>query len=100
VGSALAAAVLAAFTRHGERSPAVGGFEMALLIASGLCALTAVLGYVLPGRGAGRPTATTTQAVHETAAHETEAVTDENAELGIATVTLSPDTTPRARKRR
>lgn len=49
VGSALAAAVLAAFTHPGRLLPTVGGFQVALLIASALCLLTAALSYVLSG---------------------------------------------------
>jgi MFS family permease len=58
VGSALSAAVLAAFTRHGQSSPTVGGFVVALYVASGLCAFTAVLSYVLPGRASAPPAPT------------------------------------------
>jgi MFS family permease len=48
-GSALAAAVLSAYTHKGRIYPAVGGFRTTLLTASGLCLLAAVLSYVLPG---------------------------------------------------
>ena len=49
VGSALGAAILIAFTHPGHTYPTVGGFRTALLVASGLCLLTAVISYVLPG---------------------------------------------------
>jgi len=54
VGSAFGAAVLSSYTRHGEAFPTVEGFRAALLIASGLCALTAVVSYLLPGPQADR----------------------------------------------
>jgi MFS family permease len=54
VGSALGAAVLSAYTRRGHTFPTVGGFRTALIIASALCAATAVVSYVLPGRQADR----------------------------------------------
>jgi MFS family permease len=50
VGSALAAAVLLANTRHGQALPDVNGFKVALLIAAALCLATAVVSFVLPGR--------------------------------------------------
>jgi MFS family permease len=54
VGSALGAAVLSSYTHHGHTFPTVDGFRTALVIASALCAATAVISYVLPGRQAGR----------------------------------------------
>jgi MFS family permease len=50
VGSALAAAVLLANTRHGQALPDVNGFKVALIIAAALCLATAVVSFVLPGR--------------------------------------------------
>jgi predicted MFS family arabinose efflux permease len=54
VGSALAAAILTAYTSHGRTFPTAEGFRVALFCASGLCVVTALLSYVLPGRGAGQ----------------------------------------------
>jgi predicted MFS family arabinose efflux permease len=53
VGSALAAAILTAYTHHGAAFPTTGGFRTALIVASALCVITAVLSYVLPGRSGG-----------------------------------------------
>src|SRR5580692_7238941 len=50
VGSALSAAVLMSHTPHGQALPDVGGFKVALIIASVLCVATAVVSFVLPGR--------------------------------------------------
>ena len=50
VGRALAAAVLNGFTRSGQTFPSVAGFRVTLPTASALCATTAVVSYVLPGR--------------------------------------------------
>jgi MFS family permease len=50
VGSALSAAVLMSHTRHGHAIPDVGGYKMALIIASALCLATGVVSFVLPGR--------------------------------------------------
>lgn len=52
MGSALGAAVLSSYTHHGHTFPTVEGFRTALTIASGLCATTAVISFVLPGRQA------------------------------------------------
>ena len=57
VGSAFGAAVLSSYTRHGQAFPTVEGFRTALIIASSLCAVTAVISYVLPGPQANRPPA-------------------------------------------
>lgn len=54
LGSALSAAVLMAHTHAGDALPAVSGFETALVIASGLGVATAVISFVLPGRGSSR----------------------------------------------
>jgi MFS family permease len=54
-GSALGAAILVAFTHPGHTFPTVGGFHTALLVASGLCLVTAVISYVLPGPTTGGP---------------------------------------------
>ncbi|HYA67733.1 MAG TPA: MFS transporter, partial [Acidimicrobiales bacterium] len=55
VGSALAAAVLAAYTDAGRTYPSFEGFQLTLVIAAALCVITAVLSYVLPGAAARRP---------------------------------------------
>jgi predicted MFS family arabinose efflux permease len=49
VGSALSAAILAAYTRHGHTYPTVQGFQVTLLTASAICVGTAMLSYLLPG---------------------------------------------------
>jgi hypothetical protein len=54
VGSALAAALLTAHTLAGRTYPSFAGFRITLLVASGLCVLTALLSYILPGRTAER----------------------------------------------
>ncbi len=56
VGSALSAAVLMAHTSPGASLPNVEGFQVALIIAAGLCLVTAVVSYILPGSGADRLT--------------------------------------------
>jgi MFS family permease len=55
VGSALSAAVLLAHTPSGQALPDVGGFVMTLIIAAGLCIVTAVVSFVLPGREVSSP---------------------------------------------
>jgi MFS family permease len=57
VGSALGALVLGAYIEEGQIYPTVGGFQTALITASALCFGAAVISYLLPGRGAGRPPA-------------------------------------------
>jgi MFS family permease len=55
VGAALSASVLSAYTHRGSAIPTIGGYRLAMLLASGICVVTAVLSYVLPGNGsAGR----------------------------------------------
>lgn len=54
LGSALSAAVLMAHTPAGSALPEVGGFRMALIIASALGVVTAVISFVLPGLATGR----------------------------------------------
>jgi len=49
VGSAFGAAVLLAYTGHGDTYPSLDGFRVALLISAGLGLTTAVLSFVLPG---------------------------------------------------
>jgi MFS family permease len=49
LGSALSAAILAAYTHHGHIYPTAEGFQITLLTASAICVGTAVLSYLLPG---------------------------------------------------
>ncbi|HEY3941653.1 MAG TPA: MFS transporter [Acidimicrobiales bacterium] len=49
VGSALSAAVLAAYTKAGHVFPTASGFRVTLTLAAALCAATAVVSYLLPG---------------------------------------------------
>ena len=79
-GSAVAAAVLAAFTVAGHLLPTVRGFQTALLIASGLCLLTAVLSYVLSGGADPRPRGPVDPSVEE--------AMEEGAELGGSALTI------------
>ena len=50
LGSALAAAVLISFTAPGHTYPSYQGFRVTLIIATALCAVTALVSYVLPGK--------------------------------------------------
>ncbi len=50
MGSALGAAVLLGYTRHGQQLPGIGGFQVTLIIASGLGIATAIISFILPGR--------------------------------------------------
>jgi MFS family permease len=50
VGSALSAAVLAAYTHHGDTFPVEEGFRVALLISCAVCLVTALVSFLLPGR--------------------------------------------------
>jgi MFS family permease len=52
VGSALAAALLTAYTHPGQTFPTAQGFRVTLLSGSVLCAAAAVISYLLPGRTA------------------------------------------------
>ena len=52
LGSALAAAVLISYTRSGATYPTYEGFRVTLIIATALCATTAVVSFFLPGKGA------------------------------------------------
>jgi MFS family permease len=78
VGSALAAAVLTAYTHAGATFPTAGGFHTTLLLACGLCLLTAVLTYILPGTAT--PTALS---------HGAERLLEEEAEIGGAGLLLT-----------
>src|SRR5690606_20945125 len=50
LGSALSAAVLLMHTPDGAALPALDGFRTVLVLAAGLCVVTAVVSYLLPGR--------------------------------------------------
>lgn len=50
LGSALAAAVLVSFTPRGHIYPSYEGFRVTLIVATALCAVTALLSYLLPGK--------------------------------------------------
>jgi MFS family permease len=77
VGSALSAAVLMSHTRPGQSLPDVRGFEVALIIASALCLITAVVSFVLPGRAPSRRNALTVSEERDL-----EMVMKDEAELG------------------
>jgi MFS family permease len=49
-GSALCAAVLAAFTSAGEAAPRIGGYQAVLTLGAVLCLGSALLALLLPGR--------------------------------------------------
>jgi MFS family permease len=72
LGSALAAAVLVTFTAPGHTYPSYEGFRVTLIVATALCALTAVVSYVLPGRVSGPVSKETVERMEEEA--EVEAV--------------------------
>ncbi|HEX4245529.1 MAG TPA: MFS transporter, partial [Acidimicrobiales bacterium] len=82
VGSALAAAVLIAYTHAGHTNPTIEGFRISLLVASALCALAMVVSYVLPGSGAPRPAPMT---------DEIEQLMEEEAEVGGAGLLLNAE---------
>jgi len=52
LGSALASAVLISYTKSGRTYPTYEGFRVTLVIATALCATTAVLSFVMPGTSA------------------------------------------------
>lgn len=54
LGSALAAALLTAHTPAGRTFPSFLGFRITLVVAAALCAMTALLSYLLPGRADGK----------------------------------------------
>jgi MFS family permease len=56
IGSALAASVLAAETPAGSQLPRLAGYTTVIWIGIAICVVAAVLGWVLPGRTAGRGT--------------------------------------------
>ena len=54
IGSALGAAILTQHTIAPDPLPTNAGYTVSALIGIGLCLLTAVLSFLLPGRQAGR----------------------------------------------
>lgn len=85
VGSALAAAVLAAYTPAGQTYPELGGFTTTLTVATILCVLTAIVSYLLPGSTAG-PVRRPTPAL--------EGIMREEAEVGAAGLMLADEPLP------
>jgi MFS family permease len=65
LGSALAAAVLTAYTKDGQTYPTYQGFRVTLIIATALCLTTALLSYLLPGVAGRPPTPTPTKEVKQ-----------------------------------
>ena len=92
VGSALGAAILIAFTHPGHTFPTVGGFHAALLVASGLCLVTAVVSYVLPGVDANR----TSPVEPDPARKREDLIREEEGELAVAGLMLAEERLPRA----
>ena len=93
VGSALGAAILIAFTHPGRTFPTVGGFHAALLVASGLCLVTAAVSYVLPGPDADRRAPATG---HDATRDGEDLIMAEEAELAGAGIMLAEDRLPLA----
>jgi MFS family permease len=89
LGSAVSAAVLTANTPAGQTIPDVEGFRDTLLIAAGVCAATALISFVLPGRTTerGRPQGLLEQ-------KELEEATEEDAELAATAVVLAEAQSP------
>ncbi len=81
VGSALAAAVLTAYTNPGRTFPTFEGFRVTLMVATALCVMTAVLSYLLPGQSTGRRPLT----------REVEKMMQEEAEVEGAGLMLAED---------
>jgi hypothetical protein len=79
VGSAIGAAVLLGYTRHGDTYPEIGGFRAALFVAAGFSVLTAILSWVLPGRTVGR-----IAELDEASRREVDRMMEEEAELAGA----------------
>jgi predicted MFS family arabinose efflux permease len=84
LGSAVSAAVLTANTRAGQAIPDVAGFRLTLVIAAGVCAATAVISFVLPGR-----TAPAGRAERRGERAELEEIMEEEAELAGAGLVLA-----------
>ena len=97
VGSALGAAILIAFTHPGHTFPTVGGFHAALLVASGLCLVTAVISYVLPGAGVNRLRPDTE---HDATRQREDRILEEEAELAGTGLMLAEERLPLSDERR
>jgi MFS family permease len=82
VGSALAAALLTAYTGAGQTFPTFEGFRATLFVASALCVITAVLSYVLPGRSAERQSPLTEEVVQ---------MMEEEGEVGATGLSLAEE---------
>jgi MFS family permease len=82
LGSALAAAVLTAYTESGRTYPAYQGFRVTLIVATALCVTTALLSFLLPGKVTG-PLSVATKELDE--------FMQEEAELEGAGLMLSDD---------
>jgi MFS family permease len=89
VGSALAGAVLMAHTQPGHSLPEVGGFQVALLVAAGLCVATATVSFVLPGR-----TADARPPLSEREQRELDQMMEEDAEIAGAGFMLTEEAGP------
>lgn len=87
MGSALAAAVLAAFTLRGGSFPSEAGFQTVLFIAAALCLLTAVVSFLLPGSNTW-----STEAAAKGHGQRVELMMQEDANLGVIGSTVPPDT--------
>jgi MFS family permease len=83
LGSALSAAVLNAFTHAGSTFPTFSGFRVTLIVATALCAMTALLSYLLPGRAAQRQPPPT---------EEVERMMEDEAEIESASLMLAGET--------
>ena len=89
VGSALAAAVLLAHTRHGQVLPDVDGFTVALIIAAVLCLATAMVSFVLPGR-TGSPATPLTVSEED----DLEVLMKDGAELAVTSLVAGEEPAP------
>ena len=103
LGSAVAAAVLLAYTHPGDVFPSAAGFRTALLAAAGLCLATAVISYLLPGRAASRgggraggrsPDMATLATLPVQEARDIEGLIEREGELGATGFMLSDDGLP------
>jgi predicted phage tail protein len=92
-GSALGAAILIAFTHPGHTFPTVGGFHTALLVASGLCIVTAGISYMLPGAAS---TARASRVESDGAREREDRIMEEEAELAGAGLMLAEERLPLA----
>jgi MFS family permease len=79
LGSALAAAILITFTAQGHTYPSFEGFRVTLIVASALCAMTALVSYLLPGNVVGG------------LLQEVERMMEEEAQVGAVGLMLAED---------